>query len=99
MKKTIAVAALLAASFAAPVIPTQAASSYPAKCLVLPLLQSDCRAVISDNLNDAASATRTVATRSTSAARRAAGKVEWPVPLWTSCEPAPAGSGHLYDCD
>ncbi|MDP1731483.1 MAG: hypothetical protein Q8L54_09980 [Devosia sp.] len=99
MKKTIAVAALFVASFAAPALPVQAASSYPAKCLVLPLLQSECRTVISNNISEAASATHAVASSSVSAARKAAGKIKWPAPLWLNCEPAPAGSGHLYDCD
>ena len=96
MKKTIAVAALLAASFtAAPVIvPAQAASSFPAKCLILPLLQADCRAVISDNIKDVGDATATVA----SSTKAAVESVDWPVPVWWNCTRAPAGSGHLYDC-
>jgi len=100
VKKTFAVAALLAASFAAApaVVPAQAASTYPAKCLVLPLLQADCRAVISDNINDATDATVTVASATVSATKRAADAVSLPVPMWWNCESAPAGSGHLYDC-
>ncbi|MHB1111491.1 MAG: hypothetical protein ACYCZU_14390, partial [Devosia sp.] len=74
----------------------QAASSYPAKCLILPLLQADCRAAISDTIDHAGDATATVASAGASAAKEAA--VAWPVPVWWDCEPAPAGSGHLYDC-
>jgi hypothetical protein len=100
MKKTIAVAALLAATFAAApvVVPAQAASSYPSKCLVLPLLQADCRAVISENIEEATDATVSVASSTASATTRAVGEVKWPVPMWWDCEPAPAGSGHMYDC-
>jgi hypothetical protein len=99
MKKTIAVAALIAASFAAaPVLPVQAASSYPAKCLILPLLQADCVAVISDNVSDATGATVTVASATVSAAKDTADSIKLPAPMWWNCDPAPAGSGHLYDC-
>jgi len=95
MKKTIAVAALVAASFAAaPIVPVQAASSYPAHCVILPLLKADCRAVIKDNLEEVGVATRSVASTTVSTAR----KIDWPTPMWWDCEPAPAGSGHLYDC-
>lgn len=87
MKKTIAVAALVAATFAAaPVIPAQAAS-YPAHCLVLPLLQADCRAVIRENIGETAAAARSAAK---------VRKIE--LPVIGGCERAPAGSGHLYDC-
>ena len=92
MKKTIAVAALIAASFAAaPVVPAQAASSYPAHCLILPLLKADCRAAIKEDINDAAATTRSVASTT-------ARKIEWTLPVIGTCERAPAGSGHLYDC-
>lgn len=100
MKRTIAVAALLAASFAAApiVVPAQAASAYPSKCLILPLLQADCRAIISDHIEDAADATVTVASSTAAGTKEAVDSVEWPVPMWWDCERAPAGSGHLYDC-
>ena len=45
MKKLIAVAALLAASFAVPVLPVQAQPTLPAvdeNCVVLPMFKRDC---------------------------------------------------------
>jgi hypothetical protein len=92
MKKTIAVAALAAAAFAAPALPVQAASDVPSHCLILPLLKADCRAAISDAVE---SGTVKVASASVATA-----EVSWPVPLWwKNCTRAPAGSGHLYDCE
>lgn len=92
MKKIIAIAALAAASFAAPALPVQAASDYPSTCLVLPLLKAECREIISDNIKAGRSS---VAAATTTAAEA----VDWPLPLWTDCVRAPAGSGHLYDCE
>jgi len=88
MKKTIAVAALVAATFAAaPVAPVQAGSSLSAHCLILPLLHADCRDAIHERLKGAGEA-----------ASSTARKVEWHLPAIGHCERAPAGSGHLYDC-
>ena len=95
MKKIIAVAALVAAGFAAPSLPVQAASAYPAKCLVLPLLQSECRDIISENVGKASSAATTVASAAVSDVKRP--KV--PGAAWWTCEPAPAGTKALYVCE
>jgi hypothetical protein len=96
MKKIVAVAALAAAAFAVPALPVQAASDIPSHCLILPLLKADCRAAISDAVE---SGTITVASRTVATAERAT-SVTWPVPVWwANCTAAPAGSGHLYDCE
>ena len=95
MKKIIAATALAAAAFAAPALPVQA-SEVPSHCLVLPLLKAECRAAISDAVE---SGTVTVASTTVMTAERAS-SVDWPVPVWwASCSAAPAGSGHLYDCE
>ena len=94
MKKIIAVAALVAAGFVAPTVPVQAASAYPANCLILPLLQSECRDIISDNVSDAADATAMVATAAMDVDRP---KV--PVAAWWTCERAPEGSKAMYVCE
>ena len=95
MKKIIAVAALVAAGFAAPSLPVQAASAYPANCLVLPLLQSECRDIIRDNVNSASSAAATVATAAVSDVDRP--KV--PGAAWWTCTPADAGSKAIWSCE
>ena len=94
MKKTIALAAVIAASFAVPALPVQAASAVPSHCVIFPLLKADCRAAIAE----AAKTTPIAVASATSATVTAASPVEWPVPAWWNCEPAPAGSGHLFDC-
>ncbi len=96
MKKMIAVAALAAAAFAAPALPVQAQSDYPATCLVLPLLKAECREIIADNLQAGRS---TVVAATITTAEVAADAVSWPVPLWWNCTPAPEGSGHFFDCE
>ena len=88
MKKTIAVVALVAAAFAAPVLPVQAApAASNANCLVLPLLQADCRAEMREH-----AASHHAAVKASAKAHK------WPVPTLWNCERAPAGSGHLLDC-
>lgn len=94
MKKIIAVAALVAAGFAVPSLPVQAATAYPANCLVLPLLQADCRAIISENMGSAAAAATTVATAATNVKRP---KV--PGAAWWTCSPAPEGTKAILTCD
>jgi hypothetical protein len=95
MKKIIAVAALVAAGFVAPSLPVQAASAYPANCLVLPLLQAECRAIISEGVGSAAAAATTVATATVSDVKRP--KV--PGGAWWTCAPAPEGTKAILDCD
>lgn len=94
MKKIIAVAALVAAGFVAPTVQVQAASAYPANCLILPLLQSECRDIIRDNVSDAASAATTVAEAVVDADRP---KV--PGAAWWTCERAPEGTKAIYVCE
>jgi hypothetical protein len=98
MKKIVLIAAFLGASFGAPIAtiaPAQAASSYPAHCVILPLLKAECREAIADATMVAPRVI--VSTVETSA--REASDVRWPVPMLWDCEPAPAGSGYLYDCN
>jgi hypothetical protein len=91
MKKSIAVAALLAVAFAAPTVSVQAApASDHAHCLVLPLLQADCREAIREHANAHHAAVK---------ARVEARTVKAPAPHWWRCERAPAGSGYLLSCD
>jgi hypothetical protein len=89
MKKLIAIAALAAASFAAPVLPTHAAtvSDVVDSCLVLPLLKKECW--------PSADERPLVVTTSAQSTDKA---VAWPVPAWWNCAPAEEGSGHLLDC-
>ncbi|HEY9012752.1 MAG TPA: hypothetical protein VIN06_17230 [Devosia sp.] len=94
MQKIIAVAALVAAGFVAPTVPVQAASAYPAKCLVLPLLQAECRDIIRDNVNDAADAAAMVATAAVKVDRP-----KMPVAAWWTCERAPKGTKAIYVCE
>jgi len=90
MNKLIAAAALFAAAFAAPVVPVQAAtvSEVVDSCLVLPLLKKECweeaRAHFAAAHDAAVEATRETG--------------DWKLPVWPSCQRAPAGSGHLFDC-
>lgn len=95
MKKIIAVATLVVAIAAAPIAPVQAASAYPANCLVLPLLQSECREIIRENVGDAVSATTTVASVTMSEVKRP--KV--PGAAWWTCKPAPAGTKGILACE
>ena len=90
MKKIIAVAALVAAGFAAPSMPVQAASAYPAKCLILPLLQAECREAIKGTVNAATASTKKVASASTTAAIK--------LPMWWTCK-ASTAKGKLLECE
>ena len=95
MKKIIAVAALVAAGFAAPSLPVQAASAYPANCLILPLLQSECRDIISDNVGSASAAAATVASATVADVKRP--KV--PGGAWWTCTPADEGTKAIWSCE
>jgi hypothetical protein len=96
MKKIIAVAALVAAGFVAPTMTTtaQAASAYPANCLILPLLQSECREIMKDNVGSASAAATTVASATVSDVKRP--KV--PGAAWWTCEPAAEGTKAILSC-
>lgn len=94
MKKIIAIAALAAAGLAAPTVQVQAASAYPSNCLVLPLLQAECRDIIRDNVNSAADAAATVTTAAVDVDRP---KV--PVAAWWTCERAPEGTKAILTCE
>ena len=95
MKKTIAVAALMAAMFAMPVAPVQAATVEEAldSCLILPLLKRECWEMAGDTVRAAPRAAAAVA----SDAADAALDVKLPV-RWWNCTAAEAGSGYLLDC-
>jgi hypothetical protein len=89
MKKIIAVAALTAASFAVPTLPVQA-EDINLNCLVFPLLKDECKPAWIDDAPEAAAATASATVETV---------VEWSWPAPPNCVPAPAGSGHLYDCE
>ena len=91
MKKSIAVVALLAVAFAAPAVSVQAApASENANCLVLPLLQADCREAIREHASAHHAAVK---------AHVEARSIKAPAPHWWRCERAPAGSGYLLSCE
>ena len=103
MIRTIAIAAMMGGLMAVPVAtPTQAAT-MGANCLILPLLQADCRAAISEALGaHHAAVEAAVAAPKAAASKVAAADVpQLPHLLfwWTNCHRAAAGAGHLYDCD
>lgn len=97
MKKIIAVAALVAAGFAAPATTVQAASAYPANCLVLPLLQSECREIIRENVGSTSAAVASAARSTAKVSDVSRPKV--PYAAWWTCERAPAGSKAILSCD
>jgi hypothetical protein len=90
MKKLIAIAALAAASFAAPALPVQAAtlSDVVDSCLVLPLLKKECWPTA-----DERPLLVTTSAQSTDKA------VAWPVPAWWNCSPSADGAKYLLDCE
>ena len=92
MKKLVLVAALVASSFAVPVLPVAAApvlSDPEINCLIFPALKKECWEKGAEMLK---AAPKTVA----SATEDAADAVKMPM-LW-NCTTAPKGSGHLLDC-
>jgi len=93
MHKLFAVAALCAASFAVPVLPTQAApllSDAQTNCLFFPLLKKECWELGAEHA--AAVSAKTAAVVSAHPAH------DIKLPLVWNCARAPAGSGHLLDC-
>ena len=93
MNKLLVVAALVASSFAVPVLPASAASTLSdaeANCLIFPMFKKECWEM---GAAHAKAATASVAM----ATEEAADDVK--LPLWWNCTRAPAGSGHLLDCD
>ena len=92
MKKLVLVAALVASSFAVPVLPVAAApalSDSQVNCLIFPALKKECwekgAELLKATPKAVASATSTTATQ-----------IKLPAP-WT-CTAAPKGSGRLLDC-
>jgi hypothetical protein len=92
MKRLVLVAALVASSFAVPVLPAAAApmvSDSEVNCLIFPLLKKECWDKGAEMMKVApktvAAATETTAT-----------KLKLPM-LW-NCTAAPKGSGHLLHC-
>ena len=99
MKKLVLVAALVASTFAVPVLPTTAASvlSDPEmNCLIFPALKKECWEKGAEMLKAAPTTVAMAAEDTAAAAEDAAGAVKLPL-LW-NCARAPAGSGHLLDC-
>lgn len=96
MKKIIAVAALVAAGFAAPTMTTtaQAASAYPANCLVLPLLQAECRTIWSERAGAVAQA----AAKASATAVADVKRPKVPYAAWWTCEKAPEGTKAILTC-
>ncbi len=97
MKKIIAVAALVAAGFAAPTTTVQAASAYPANCLVLPLLQAECRAIWSENASAVGHSVATAASATTAAVADVE-RPKVPGAAWWTCERAPEGTKAIWTC-
>lgn len=92
MNKLVVVAALVASSFAVPVLPVAAApalSDAEVNCLIFPALKKECWERGAEMLR---AAPRTVA----AAAEDASTTMKLPM-LW-NCTAAPKGSGHLFDC-
>lgn len=92
MKKLLVVAALVASSFAVPVLPVMAApaASDPAvNCLIFPVLKKECWELGAEMVK-AAPATVAMATEDAAA--------DVKLPLWWNCTRAAEGTGHLLDC-
>ncbi len=98
MKKLVAVAALCVASFAMPVLPSQAAplSDAEANCLVFPMFKKECWELGAERARAVPVAVAMATAATVEAADDAATGVT--LPLWGTCTRAPAGSGHLLDC-
>ncbi len=99
MKKIIAVAALVAAGFATPAMTTtvQAASAYPANCLILPLLQAECREIIKDHMGSASHAASHAAASATAKVADVQ-RPKVPYAAWWTCEKAPEGTKAILTC-
>ena len=99
MKKLVLVAALVASTFAVPVLPTTAASvlSDPeANCRIFPALKKECWQKGADMLKAAPTTVAMATAGAAEATEDAASAVKLPL-LW-NCTAAPKGSGHLLDC-
>ena len=92
MNKLLVVAALVASSFAVPVLPANAAPALTdeqANCLILPMFKKEC-------WEQGAAAARSVGH---SVASTTETVIEEPhLPLWWNCTAAAKGSGHLLEC-
>jgi len=99
MQKFLAVAALCVASFAMPVLPTQAAptlSDAEASCLVFPMFKKECWQLGAEKAMAVPAAVATTTVAAADAAEDVADGAKLPL-LW-NCTRAAAGSGHLLDC-
>jgi hypothetical protein len=91
MKKLLVLAALAGGMFTAAPVTVAQAAPLPAKCLILPLLQADCRAAISDAIKIKAPDADTSAVWD--------GVSRIPSPLyWLRCKPN-TGTNPLFVCD
>ena len=96
MKKMLVLAALAGGMFTAAPLPVMAATPIPAKCLILPLLQGDCREAIAARHADhhAAVAAKVEDSKAFDAL------TTFPLPgAWLRCTPAPADAAYLLACD
>ena len=98
MKKIIAIAALIVTAYAAPTVSVQAASAYPSNCLVLPLLQAECRDMIKSDVSKA-TGSATMSTKKMASTTMAAAKpMKMPVPMWWNCKRA-EGAKYMFTCE
>jgi len=104
MHKFIAVAALCVASFAVPVLPSQAAPMSKAErdCLIFPMFKKECWDMGAKNAMAVPAMAVAATTATVDAAADAASEVKLPamdikLPMM-NCSQAPAGSGHMLDC-
>jgi hypothetical protein len=87
MRKALALAGLLAGSLVASApIPAVTAAEVPAKCLIWPALQSDCRVVVRQAAEDFRAGDETPLGRWANAREAAALH-----PVWWECDPNPGG--------
>ncbi len=96
MNKLLAVAALVASSFAVPALPVSAApvlTDAQSNCLIFPMFKKECWQM---GASTAMAATTTVAAATETATDEMTDGMKWPV--WWHCGAAAAGSGHLIDC-
>ncbi|WP_055049055.1 hypothetical protein [Devosia sp. A16] len=92
MKRLVLVAALVASSFAVPVLPVAAAPALTdseVNCLIFPALKKECWEKGAAMLK---------ATPKTVATAMEATPATIKLPTLLSCKRAPKGSGHLLDC-
>jgi len=99
MHKFIAVAALCVASFAVPVLPSQAApmmSKAETNCLIFPMFKKECWDMGAEKAMAVPAMAMAATTATVDAVDDAASDMK--MPMMMNCTKAPAGSGHMLDC-